>query len=104
MQIVITDWALQSYLNLKHKHVFTNVEYWTTLRPDVELLKQYPYHSKFGLTGFWGPVNQGHGVNTQNGYKVNYPPLKRQACEEKVRACLTLTRPSKAGFNPVELR
>lgn len=72
MQIVITDWALQSYLDLKHKHVFTDAEYWGTIRPDVELLKQFPSHVKFGVNGFWGPANQGGGNNTPDGYKMKW--------------------------------
>ena len=37
--VIITEWALDSYLNLKHAQVFTDHEYWNVLRPDVELLK-----------------------------------------------------------------
>lgn len=39
MDIVITEWALDSYLNLKHANTFTDAEYKNTIRPDVELLK-----------------------------------------------------------------
>jgi hypothetical protein len=42
MDIVITAWALDSYLDLKHTHVFTDPEYKGTIRPDVMLLKTYP--------------------------------------------------------------
>lgn len=37
--VIITEWALDSYLNLKHMQVFTDQDYWGILRPDVELLK-----------------------------------------------------------------
>ena len=40
MEIVITEWAQQSYLELRN--VFTVDEYKETLRPDAELLKEYP--------------------------------------------------------------
>ena len=38
-KIIITEWALQSYVDLKYQGVFTDQEYWDTLRPDVELLR-----------------------------------------------------------------
>ena len=39
MKIVITAWALDSYLDLKHSGVFSSEEYKTKIRPDVLLLK-----------------------------------------------------------------
>jgi hypothetical protein len=45
MEIVITEWALESYLDLKE--VFTKEEYLETLRPDVELLRDFPNNPKF---------------------------------------------------------
>lgn len=42
MDIFITAWALDSYLDLKHAHVLTDQEYKTVIRPDVMLLKTYP--------------------------------------------------------------
>ena len=57
MLIIITDWALDDYLNLKHKGAFTDQEYWQKLRPDTLLLKQYPNHQKFNNQKFWGPAN-----------------------------------------------
>ena len=38
MEIVITDWALQSYLELKDE--FTEKEYREILRPDAKLLNR----------------------------------------------------------------
>ena len=54
MEIVITEWALQSYLDLKS--VFTKKEYFEILRPDAELLESYPHHPKFKNDKFWDPA------------------------------------------------
>ena len=53
MEIVITEWALQSYLELKG--VFSEKEYEKILRPDAELLKVFRKHPKFTNAKFWGP-------------------------------------------------
>lgn len=45
MEIVITEWALQSYLQLSDE--FTSKEYKEILRFDAELLRSYPDHPKF---------------------------------------------------------
>lgn len=60
--VVITEWALDSYLNLKHGNVFTTQDYRTTIRPDVELLKLgLPSPDpKFNNPKFWGPAKQGN--------------------------------------------
>ena len=43
LEIIITEWALQSYLQLKHQGAFSRDDYKKTIRPDVELLKDgYP--------------------------------------------------------------
>jgi len=56
--VVITDWALGAYLDLKHRNVFTITEYRMVLRPDVELLRDgLPSpHTKFSNPKFWGPA------------------------------------------------
>ncbi len=71
--VVITEWALDSYLDLKHLRVFTPAEYKNTLRPDVELLKAgIPSpHPKFQQSTFWGPAKQGTVV-LQSGYKMKW--------------------------------
>jgi hypothetical protein len=53
MEIIITQWALDSYLDLKHARAFSANEYRETLRPDVMLLKVYPNHPKFSSDKFW---------------------------------------------------
>jgi hypothetical protein len=72
MEIVLTNWALQSYLDLKHLHAFTNHEYHTILRPDAERLKSFPNDPKFKTRGFLGPATKGNGVNVSNGYKMKW--------------------------------
>ena len=39
MEVIITEWGLQSYIDLKSMGIFTEQNYTTQLRPDVELLK-----------------------------------------------------------------
>jgi hypothetical protein len=71
--VVITEWALQSYLDLKHRRVFTAQEYRGILRPDVQLLSggiPSP-HPKFQLSKFWGPAKQGN-VIIRDGYKMKW--------------------------------
>lgn len=52
MEIVITDWALQSYLNLQN--VFTKDEYQKILRPDAELLKNILGNQNLKIINFGG--------------------------------------------------
>lgn len=70
MEIVITDWALQSYLDLKN--VFLPTEYQEILRPDVELLKIYPKNPKFENDKFWGPCKDKSGMIIRHGYKMKW--------------------------------
>lgn len=42
MNILITHWALDAYLDLRHKHAFTRAEYKERLRPDALLLQNFP--------------------------------------------------------------
>ena len=56
MKVFITQWALDSYLNLKHDQLFSDEYYRETLRPDVLRLKNYPNDPKFDIGKFWGSV------------------------------------------------
>jgi hypothetical protein len=51
MEVIITEWGLQSYISLKGQGVFSDVDYKSKLRPDAELLKTDdpfdPNHPKF---------------------------------------------------------
>lgn len=70
MEIVVTDWALQSYLELKA--VFTEKEYREVLRPDALLLNEYPNHPKFDNQKFWGPCKDKSGRIIHHGYKIKW--------------------------------
>jgi hypothetical protein len=70
MEIAITNWALQSYLELNH--TFSDKEYREILRPDVELLKEYPQHAKFNNDKFWGPCKDKSGKIIRHGYKMKW--------------------------------
>jgi hypothetical protein len=74
--VVITDWALSSYLDLKHRQVFTDKDYWRVLRPDVELLRTGipSTDPKFSSSKFWGPAKQGNAV-LPGGYKMKWHQL-----------------------------
>lgn len=67
---MITEWALQSYLELNG--VFTEEEYKKTLRSDAELLHDYPRHPKFGNDKFWGPCKNKSGEIIRQGYKMKW--------------------------------
>lgn len=71
--VVITEWALDSYLQLKRRGVFTAQEYRSTLRPDVVLLKGGipPQHPRFQSHAFWGPAKQGSAI-IHGGYKMKW--------------------------------
>lgn len=65
MEIVITEWALNSYLELRERQAFTKLEYSEKIRPDVLLLTDYPMHPKFGQSNFWSQ-------EFPNGYKMKW--------------------------------
>lgn len=56
MEVIITEWGLQSYVDLKGIGVFTDAEYKSKLRPDAKLLKTDdpfdPAHPKFSNDNF----------------------------------------------------
>lgn len=71
--MIITEWALDSYLDLKSRQVFSDAEYWNVIRPDVELLRTGipSTHPKFANPKFWGPATDPTGV-LPNGYKMKW--------------------------------
>lgn len=73
MEIVITEWALQSYLDLLG--IFSRDDYLKILRPDIELLAKYPNHPKFGNHKFWGPCKDKSGTLIHQGYKMKWHNL-----------------------------
>lgn len=72
MEIVITAWALDSYLDLKHSHVFSNQEYKVTIRPDVLLLKTYPEDVKFKNSKFWSHAADAMKNLIPEGHKMKW--------------------------------
>lgn len=72
MEIVITEWALNSYLELKDKKTFSAEYYKTTLRPDVLLLKRFPNNPKFLNNKFWSIATDKTGNRISDGYKMKW--------------------------------
>jgi hypothetical protein len=71
LNIIITQWALDSYLNLRHAQVFTPQYYKQVLRPDVLRLKNYPDDPKFDNAKFWSPAKfKKHMI--PNGFKMKW--------------------------------
>jgi hypothetical protein len=70
VEIVITEWAFQSYIDLV-PGVITSGDYWNTIRPDVELLRSYPSEAKFSLSTFWGPATV-NGQSIPDGFKMKW--------------------------------
>ncbi|MCB0330568.1 MAG: hypothetical protein KDD70_12915 [Bdellovibrionales bacterium] len=77
MRVIITEWALEAYLNLKHKRVFTVEDYKETIRPDVERLKAgMPFADpKFQNSKFWSPANDKNGKTIPDAYKMKWHNL-----------------------------
>ena len=71
MDIFITQWALVSYLDLKHRGVIDRNFYKSTLRPDVLLLANFPASPKFNNGKFWSRATMG-SVVVANGYKMKW--------------------------------
>jgi hypothetical protein len=77
VDIVITEWALDSYVDLLGAGVFTPQDYRTILRPDAELLRDYgtaKEDAKFQNGKFWGPAEY-RGKRIADGYKMKWHNL-----------------------------
>lgn len=72
MEIIITQWALDSYLDLKSKNVFSDSEFNTIIKPDGLLLLQHPNHPKLNNNKFWSPAQDKNGVIIPDGYKMKW--------------------------------
>lgn len=72
MEVIITEWAKQSYLDLRNAQAFTRDEYKKTLRPDAELLKVYPNDPKFSVAKFWGPAVDDSSKVIPHGFKMKW--------------------------------
>lgn len=69
MEIIITEWALNSYIELKSENVFTDQEYWELIRPDVLRLENYPNDIKFNNQKFWSIALDRNHEKIPLGYK-----------------------------------
>jgi len=76
---MITEWALDAYLNLKHQRVFDVKEYRTQIRPDVQLLRDgIPSpHPQFTNSKFWSPATL-NKVVLAGGFKMKWHNLGPQ--------------------------
>ena len=75
MEIVITEWALDAYLDLLHAGVFSRNEYWAELRPGVELLARWPNHPKFTNPKFWSVATDKAGQIISHAWKMKWHNL-----------------------------
>ena len=76
MEVIITQWALDSYLDLLYKQkAFTKIEYKNIIRPDVLLLKSFPNATKFKLQQFWCPAECPTGQKITDGFKIKWDSL-----------------------------
>lgn len=71
MKIIITQWSLDAYLELKHNNVFTHDYYQTQLRSDALLLADYPSDLKFENGKFWSAAKFNNQL-IPNGYKMKW--------------------------------
>jgi len=76
-QIVVTQWALDSYLDMKHAKAFSPTDYREIIRPDVKLLETYPASPKFANGKFWSQATQDNN-RLPNGYKMKWHNLGEQ--------------------------
>jgi hypothetical protein len=74
MKVIITEWALESYLNLRHSHAFTVDEYKKIIRPDVERLKsKLPWSDpKFQNGKFWSKARDKNGNVIPDAFKMKW--------------------------------
>lgn len=72
MEIILTQWALDSYLELRDKRVFTDEEYRIIIREDVLRLRGFPNDPKFKQSKFWSPANDQNGKIITGGYKMKW--------------------------------
>ncbi len=72
MDIIITQWALDSYLDLKHISSISDQDYKTIIRPDVLLLKSYPSDPKFQNSKFWSIATDYASNHIPDGYKMKW--------------------------------
>lgn len=91
MDLILTNWALDSYQELRKNHVFSKEEFWEIIRPDVLLLKDgYPSaHEKFNQSKFWGEATL-NGEIIQNAYKMKWHNFGRGRVQ--LRLCVVILK------------
>ncbi|HSV43491.1 MAG TPA: hypothetical protein VLJ10_02960 [Candidatus Bathyarchaeia archaeon] len=72
MEVIITGWAFNSYLEMTHNRVFGKAEYKNRIRPDVLRLKNYPDDSRFENDKFWSIATDRTGNKIRDGYKMKW--------------------------------
>lgn len=74
INILITEWALDAYLDIEPQYIFTPQEYRRVIRPDIQLLKSHPYNLKFRIHKFWPPAQDPKSTNgiLRDGFKMKW--------------------------------
>lgn len=75
MEIVITSWALNSYLDLVHNSTICYHDYKSIIRPDVKRLEVYPADPKFNNSKFWSIATDSSKNRITDGYKMKWHNL-----------------------------
>jgi|GEM_PF-453827 len=96
MELIITQWALDSYLELKEKRVFTDEEYRTIIREDVLRLRAFPDDPKFKQPKFWSPAQDQNGKIIMGGYKMKWHNVGNGKEFELFKIAIQM---KKAGFS-----
>lgn len=71
MKIVITQWALDSYLELKSEKTFSMDYFQEVIRPDVLRLRNYPNDPKFQNGKFWSVAKYKKNI-ISHGFKMKW--------------------------------
>ncbi len=89
MDVVITEWALQSYTELKAVQAFTVSEYKQTIRPDVaRLCNGWPSSDpKFLQSKFWGNAVGFRGA-VVHGFKMKWRNMG--SGQVQIRVCVLI--------------
>ncbi|MCB9764718.1 MAG: hypothetical protein H6739_33390 [Alphaproteobacteria bacterium] len=72
---MITSWALDSYLGLKHSGVLPRELYFQRLRPDILRLRALGQDPRFKDARFWGPAKCSPSETVPDGFKMKWHNL-----------------------------
>ena len=93
MNIVITEWALQSYLDLKHARASTDDDYKTRIRPRAEKLKDgYPSkHEELNPENnkYWSIATDHSGKKIKDRFKMKWHQLN-DGKTNQLRLCVVI--------------